>query len=232
MTALVTYSLDGAIATITLDDGKRNALSPALLAELHLALARAKQDRAVVLLSGREGVLSAGFDLTVLKGGGKTAADLLRSGFEVAQTLLSLPTPVVIACSGHAMAMGAFLLLSGDYRIGAAGPFKISVNEVAIGMTLPRSAIEICRQRLTPAHFNRATLLAEVYDPESALAAGFLDRVVPAAQLQESARTLAGELAKLSQHAHAATKLRVRAQALQAIRLAFDADSAEFEGAA
>src|SRR6185312_6230463 len=113
--------------------------------------------------AGRAGVFSAGFDLKVLRAGGPNARTMLRAGFELAERMLSFPMPVVIACTGHAVAMGVFLVLSGDYRIGVAGRYKITANEVAIGITLPRAAIEICRQRLTPAHFSRATVPAEVF---------------------------------------------------------------------
>jgi len=180
MGTLVSYQLEGSIATITMDDGKVNALSVQMLTELGAALDRATADRAVVVLTGRDGLFSAGFDLAVLRGGGSDASGMLRAGFELAERLLSFPTPVLIACTGHAVAMGVFLLLSGDYRVGAAGPYKITANEVAIGLTMPRAAVEICRQRLTPAHFNRAVVLAEVFSPDDAVAAGFLDRVVPA----------------------------------------------------
>ena len=149
-----------------MDDGKVNALSLAMLTELGAALDRAAADRAVVVLTGREGVLSAGFDLPVLRAGGTAAARLLHAGFELAQRLLAFPTPVLVACPGHAVAMGVFLVLSGDYRIGASGPYKLTANEVAIGMTMPLAAVEICRQRLTPACFNRAVVLAEVFKPE------------------------------------------------------------------
>ena len=151
MGALVSYQLDDSVATITMDDGKVNVLSLSMLTELDVAFGRAAADRAVVVLTGREGVFSAGFDLPVLRAGGTEAADLLRAGFDLAARLLAFPTPIVVACSGHAVAMGAFLVLSGDYRIGARGPFKITANEVAIGITMPRAAVEICRQRLTPA---------------------------------------------------------------------------------
>jgi enoyl-CoA hydratase len=228
MSTLVTYDTQDGIATITMDDGKRNALTLGLLEELRTALDRAAHDQVVVVLTGREGVFSAGFDLKVLSAGGVTAVKLLQGGFELSQRLLSFPLPVVIACGGHAMAMGAFLLLSGDYRIGVQGPFKLSANEVAIGMTLPHCAIEICRQRLTPAHFNRATILAEVYGPEAAIDAGFLDRVVPQAELLDTANKLAADLSKLNMKAHTATKERVRAVALQAIRAAFDVDAKAF----
>jgi enoyl-CoA hydratase len=176
MGALVSYRLHDSIATITMDDGKVNVLSRAMLNELGAALGRAAADRAVVVLTGREGVFSAGFDLPVLRAGGAEAADLLRAGFDLAARLLAFPTPVLVACPGHAVAMGVFLVLSGDYRIGIRGPYKLTANEVAIGMTMPRGAVEICRQRLTPACFNRAVVLAEVFAPEDAVAAGFLDR--------------------------------------------------------
>jgi len=226
MSDLVTYQLKESIATITMDDGKVNVLSPQMLAEINAALDQAMADRAVAVLTGRDGMFSAGFDLRVLTAGGPDALGMLRGGFELAERMLSFPTPVVIACNGHAVAMGVFLLLSGDYRVGAAGPYKIIANEVAIGLTMPRAAIEICRQRLAPAHFNRAVILAEPYSPEDAVAAGFLDRVAQPAELQEVARTTAAQLGKLNIAAHTASKLRAREQALQAIRAGIEADDA------
>jgi enoyl-CoA hydratase len=225
---LVSYRLEDSVATITMDDGKVNVLSLEMLAELDAALDRAVADRAVVVLTGRAGVFSAGFDLSVLRAGGSDAPAMLRAGFELAARILSFPTPVVVACNGHAIAMGVFLLLSGDYRVGAAGSYKITANEVAIGLTMPRAAVEICRQRLTPAYFNRAVILAEVFSPDDAASAGFLDRVVTASDLQDVTRDTAGELAKLDLGAHAATKLRARDHTLRAIRAGIDADDADF----
>jgi enoyl-CoA hydratase len=155
---------------------------------------------------------------------------MVRGGFELAERVLSFPMPVVIACPGHAIAMGVFLLLSGDYRVGAAGPFKITANEVAIGLTMPRAAVEILRQRLAPAYFNRAVTIAEPFSPENAVAAGFLDRVVDVGELGEAARTIARQLTALDMTAHAASKLRARGQTLRAIRAGIDADDAAFHG--
>ncbi len=228
MSALVSYGLRNSVATITMDDGKVNVLSQAMLTELAAALDRAAADGAVVVLTGREGVFSAGFDLTILRAGGAASADLLRAGFDLAAQLLAFPTPVVVACPGHAVAMGVFLLLSGDYRIGARGAYKLTANEVAIGMTMPRAAVEICRQRLTPACFNRAVSLAEVFPPDDAVVAGFLDRVVPAAELAQAAAAAAAGLASLDLDAHAATKLRARQLAQSALREAIDTDDAEY----
>jgi enoyl-CoA hydratase len=228
MGTLVTYRLHDAVATITMDDGKVNVLSLAMLTELDAALDRAEADRAVVMLTGRDGVFSAGFDLAVLRAGGTEAADLLRAGFNLAARLLAFPTPVLVACQGHAVAMGVFLVLSGDYRVGASGTYKISANEVAIGITVPRAAVEICRQRLTPAGFNRAVVIADVFPPEEAVSAGFLDRVVPTAELAEAAMAAAAELARLDLDAHAATKLRARRLTGTALREAIDADATEW----
>jgi enoyl-CoA hydratase/carnithine racemase len=226
MGALVTYSFDDAIATITMDDGKVNALSLAMLTELNAAFDHAEADGAVVVLTGREGRFSAGFDLGVLRTGGDDALAMLRAGFELSARLLAFPTPVVIACPGHAIAMGVFLLLSGDSRVGADGPYKITANEVAIGITMPFAAVEICRQRLTPAAFNRAVILSEVFSPGDAVAAGLLDRAVPSTELADVARSTAVDLSKLDMRAHAATKLRARASALDAIRAAIETDDA------
>jgi enoyl-CoA hydratase len=228
MGTLVTYQAHDAVATITMDDRKVNVLSLAMLTELDAALDLAAADRAVVILTGREGVFSAGFDLPVLRAGGTEAADLLRAGFDLAARLLAFPTPVLVACPGHAVAMGAFLLLSGDYRIGASGPYKITANEVAIGITMPHAAVEICRQRLTPAGFNRAVVIAGVFPPEDAVIAGFLDRVVPAAELAAAAEDAAADLARLDMGAHAATKVRARRLAETALREAIDADDAAY----
>jgi len=225
---MISYRLEDTIATITIDDGKVNALSLPVLTEVNAALDRAEQDQAVVVLSGREGVFSAGFDLPVLRAGGPDALAMLRAGFETAARLLAFPRPVVIACTGHAVAMGVFLLLSGDFRVGATGPFKITANEVAIGVTMPRAAVEICRQRLTPAHFNRAVIIAETFSPADAVAAGFLDRTVEASEVHEVARGVAAQLAALDMDAHAATKRRARGRALDAIRAAIDMDMAAY----
>ena len=224
MSAFVTYELKDAIATITMDDGKVNVMSLRMQAELNGALDRAAADRAVVVLSGRSAVFSAGFDLAVLRAGGTDSIAMVRGGFELAERVLSFPTPVVVACTGHAVAMGVFLLLSGDYRVGAAGSYKIAANEVAIGLTMPWAAVEVLRQRLTPSCFNRAAMLSEPFSPDNAVEAGFLDRVVGVAEVHDVARSTAVTLSALDMDAHAATKLRARAHALQAIRAGIDAD--------
>ena len=232
MEHLVRYERDGTVARVTMDDGKVNALSLDMLTQLDDALSRAEADGVVVVLSGRAGVFSAGFDLPTLRAGGAHAATMLRAGFELAERILSFRAPVAISCTGHAVAMGVFLLLSGDYRIGADGPYKITANEVAIGLTMPAAAVEICRQRLSPAHFNRATVIAEVFSPHEAVDAGFLDRVVGEAEIDDALGAVAAQLAQLDRAAHAATKLRARNAALKAIRAAIQRDSESYTIAA
>lgn len=222
------YVLEDGVATITMDDGKVNVLSNEMLAEVNTALDQAAADRAVVVLTGRPGIFSAGFNLPVLQAGGPDARAMLTSGLELAERLLSFPTPVVIACPGHAIAMAVFVLLSGDYRIGAAGPYRIVANEVAIGMTMPKTAVEICRQRLTPAHFVRAVTLSEVYSPDEAVAAGFLDQVAPPDRLGEAAHEVASRLATLVPEAYVATKHRATHDARAAVHAALEADLRDF----
>jgi enoyl-CoA hydratase len=223
----VRYELEEGVATVTMDDGKVNALSPAMLAGVQEALDRAAADGAVVVLRGREGTFSAGFHLPTLRAGGPEAVGMIRGGFELAERLLSFPTPVVVACTGHAVAMASFLLLSGDLRVGAAGPFRIQANEVAIGLTMPRAAIELCRQRLTPAAFSRAVLLSEPFSPDEAVVAGFLDRTGDPEGLDSDVRRTAAALTALDLGAHRASKLRAREDSLQAIRAAIAVDAAE-----
>jgi enoyl-CoA hydratase len=226
--AVVAYRREGAVATVTMDDGKVNALTFQLLAEVHAALDRALDDGVPPILTGRQGRFSAGFDLQTLTGGGPEGPKLLTAGFELSERLLSFPLPVVIACTGHALAMGAFLLLSADYRVGADGPFKIGANEVAIGLTMPETALEICKQRVSMTHLSRVVINAEIFAPAEAMAAGFLDRVVPETDLAKVALEAAEALTKLDMKAHAATKLRARAQTLAAIHAAIATDEAAF----
>ncbi len=226
MDEIVSYTLEGSVATIAMDDGKVNALSPAMLAAIDAAFERARDDAAAVIFRGRAGTFSAGFDLKVLRGGGVETVEMIVGGFRLAHKILSFPRPIVIACTGHAVAMGSFLLLCGDHRIGTAGEFRIVANEVAIGLTMPQAAVEICRQRLTPAAFNRAVILAETFTPDDAVAAGFLDEVVPMDRLDEAARSAAERFTQLNAEAHAASKLRARAQALEAIAAGIEADEA------
>jgi enoyl-CoA hydratase len=220
----VQYEVEDGVAVIRIDDGKRNALSPQVLRQLYAAFDRAEADRATVVLTGREDVFSAGFDLKVMNRGGAAALGMLRAGYGLTARVLAFPYPVVAACSGHSMAMGVFLMLSADYVIGARGDFRISANEVAIGMTMPRVAAAVLRNRLTPAAFQRAVTLAEHFDVDAAKAAGFFDEVVEPDELLARARTLAIDVSSLDARAHKASKRQVRAALIRRIRYSIPLD--------
>ena len=218
MTNLVHYALQDNIATIRIDDGKRNALSPAVLRELYQALDQAESDRAAIVLTGRESVFSAGFDLKVMKRGGIDALRMLRLGYSLPARILRYPHPVIMACNGHALAMGVFLMLSADYVIGSRGDFKIAANEVAIGMTMPRVAAAMLRHRLVPAAFQRAVTMSQYFDPESAMQAGFFDELVDPADLMVRAESLANDAMLLDPHAHTVSKRRIRKALVRKLR--------------
>jgi enoyl-CoA hydratase len=220
----VHYRLQDKVATIRIDDGKRNALSREVLREIYQALHQAESDRAAVILTGRESVFSAGFDLNVMKRGGSNALNMLRLGYSLTARVMSYPYPVIVACNGHSLAMGVFLMLSADYVIGSRGEFKIAANEVAIGMTIPRVAAATLRNRLNPAAFQRAVTLSEYFDPESALEAGFFDELVDPADLMSRAAARANSALELDKHAHTVSKRRIRKKLIRKIRFSVPLD--------
>ncbi len=225
MTDLATYVRDGQIGTITIDDGKVNVFTIPMVKAIHAALDQAEKDKIVVILTGREGYFSAGFDLKTFASGDVDATlELLTLGATLAERILSFAMPVVVACSGHAYPAGAFLLLSADYRIGIDGPYRIGLNEVRIGLTLPWFAIELARHRLHPTHFDRTVVNATMYSPRDAIVPGFLDQVVEQGDLRDASLAAATDLCELDPTAHAATKLRARGAALAALRTAIESE--------
>lgn len=229
MSGPVVYTHDETIGVIRMDDGKVNALGPTMQQALNDALDQADADNVKALvITGNQRVFSGGFDLKILTSGElQPAIDMLRGGFELSYRLLSYPKPVVIACTGPAIAMGSFLLCSGDHRI-AAHAYNIQANEVAIGMVIPWAALEILKLRLTQSAYQQATGLAKTFFGETALAAGFIDEIALPDRVVARAEEAAHEFAGLNQSAHAATKLRARADALKAIRTGIDNVEKEF----
>lgn len=212
----IRYDLRGEVAVITLDDGKANAIAHETIAGIHDGLDRAEREARAVLLAGRPGRLSAGFDLATMRGGPEQVRGLVEAGARMLLRLYTHPRPVVVACTGHALAAGAILLLAADVRIGARGDFKIGLNEVAIGLTLPVFAVELARERLSKRHFTAAATQARIFDPEAAVDAGFLDRVEAAEAVLEAAHAEAARLAALSE-AFGHTKDNERGRAVKFI---------------
>lgn len=216
-------AIDDGIAQITLDDGKVNALSIELIDEINEALDQAESAEAVTVLTGREGIFSAGFDLKTFQRGAEAASEMVGAGARLVVRLLSFPYPVLTACTGHAYPAGAFLMLAADRRLGISGPWQIGLNEVAIGLTVPGFAIEIARHRLT------AQGLAQVNSgymssPEEALRHGFLDRVVAVDELGTTVQEEAQRLRALDMPSFAATKTRINERAIAALEAAIEAD--------
>ena len=225
MTDLVDYQLNDGVATITIANGKANALSHEVFEALNAALDRAESDEAVVILTGQPGIFSGGYDLKEMQKGANEASALVTVGSKLTRRLSAFPFPVIGACSGHAIAKGAFILLSVDHRIGVEGDFKLGLNEVAIGMTMHRAGIEIARHRLTPAHFQRSVVNAEIYGPQGAVDAGFLDEVVAPSELSTRANELAQQFKKLNMRAHKETKRKAKAEYLALLDRCIEQDS-------
>ena len=130
MTHPVTYTRTDLVSTIAMDDGKVNVFSIPMLRSLHEAFDQAERGETVVLLKGRPGCFTAGFDLRTLSGPHQDVVTLLRLGASLAERISSFPAPVTIACAGHAFPAGAFLLMAGDARVGADGPLRLGLSEV------------------------------------------------------------------------------------------------------
>lgn len=209
------------IARIAMDDGKVNALSAEMIREVGEALDAAEKAQAVVVLSGREGIFSAGFDLATFDRGLEASLEMVSAGARLVLRLLGFPFPVMTVCTGHAYPAGAFLMLSADVRLGIEGPWRIGLNEVAIGMTVPKFAVELARHRLTAPGFARIPTAA-MFAPERAAHLGYLDRVVPAGGLEEAVREEAVRLRALDMGSYAATKARTNERALEAIGAALE----------
>jgi enoyl-CoA hydratase len=223
---LVSYKKSAGVATVSMDDGKVNVMSTAMLSELTSAFERAEKEGVIVILtSARQGIFSAGFDTKILgRKDPQEVFEMVRLGADLAARVLAFPRPVVAACPGHAYPMGAFLLLASDIRIGADGPYRIGLNEVAIGIPVPTFGLELARHRLLPAYLQRTALSGEMFAPSEAMTAGFLDRVVAAENLQETANAIAAVLGKIDRPSHASTKERLRRATLATVRTAIDSE--------
>ena len=221
---MINYELDGTTAVIAMDDGKANALSDAMIDALAAALARAEDEAAAIVLVGRLDRFCAGFDLRVMMSSPDAARAMLRRGAQLLMKLYGTPRPLVIACTGHALAAGALVVLTGDIRIGAAGAYKLGLNEVAIGLPVPVLAMELARDRLDPRELPRATLGAHIYAPEDAARAGYLDEIVAPGDVLARARVEAARLGALPKRAYAGTKQRLRGRTIAHVPATLDDD--------
>jgi enoyl-CoA hydratase len=222
------YELDGKVAVLSIDDGRANAIGHDLIDDLNTALERAEKEAHAVLIIGRPGRFSAGFDLSVMTGSVDGMQNLVKAGADMLVRLYMHPQPVVAACTGHALAAGALILLVSDTRIGVKGDFKLGLNEVAIGMGLPIFGIEFARDRLSKRHLTAAVSQGTVYSPDEARDVGYLDTVVAEEALIDTARTEAQRLAELATGAVALTKITLRGKTADYINATLEEDIAGF----
>ena len=227
MNELVQYKSEENYALITIANGKANAISHEVIAGVNAGLDKALEEDKVVVITGQPGIFSAGFDLKIMTKSAESAKELVTKGSQLSLRMLSFSKPIIVACSGHAIAKGGFLLLSADYRIGVEGDFKIGLNEVMIGMTMHHAGIVIARARLAHTHLDRSVNNSEIYTPKEAVKAGFFDVVVPESQLKATVIKVAKMFSKLNAKAHAATKLKVRKPHLIALEKAIAQDLLE-----
>jgi len=202
----VTLKTEGDVSIIQMDDGKVNVFSPDMIQNFNDILDQVPTDKGAMLIAGREGMFSAGFDLKVMMSSPENAAAMVKSGFELLMRVFTFPRPVVAACSGHAIALGAFLLCSCDHRIGCKGDFKIGANELRNNMIVPTPILELAKFRLIKSHKQRALLNAEMYSIEGAVAPGYLDEVADQDKLFDLAMAKAKDLATLAHPQYLQTK--------------------------
>lgn len=213
------YQLQGNIAVVTLDDGKANVVGHTFLDAINSALDRAEKESAgAVILRGRNGIFSAGFDLGEFKKGFEAGIALVARGMQLLVRLYGYPLPLVAQCTGHGIAMGAFIILACDSRIGARGTYKITLPETAIGMELPGTVLELAASRIPAQFMTRVAIQAEVFNPDQAVAVGLLDEVAETPDLDARALDIAEKLSQLPQTTYAANKLLVRKYVLAAMR--------------
>jgi enoyl-CoA hydratase len=212
-----------------IDDGKANALSTPIIASITEAVHAAEHDASLsaVVLHGRPGKFSAGFDLSVMMSGDRDAiANLVCDGGELVRTLYGSSVPIVAACTGHALAAGALLLLGCDVRIGADVDCKIGLNEVALGMVLPGWAFTIAVERLSRRHLQLAVATARITAAGGAVDAGYLDEVVAEADVLDAAVARGAEFGALDHRAYAGTVRHLRGDVLERMGAEIEADRA------
>ena len=224
MSELTTYELIDHVAMITMNDGKANAFGPNMIAAVNGQLDRAENEAKAVVLAGRPGLFSGGFDLKVIRGDDPEASRAMSlGGARLMMRLYGHPQPLVIAVTGHAVALGAFCLLTADYRLGTAGEFRIQLNETAIGMSLPPFGLMLAKERLSKRYLSRATIAATMFSPTEAKAAGFLDEMVSADDLLDTAQNRARSMVELDGAAFAAVKQSLRGPSISDVLDGLDA---------
>ena len=215
---LATLTSEDDISIITLDDGKANVFSPKMIQDVNECLDKVPTESGALIITGREGMFSAGFDLKIISAGDIQATmDMSLSGFKLLSRIFSFPRPILAACSGHGIALGTFLLCCCDYRVGVKGDFMIGANEMRTNMVIPIPILELISHRVSASHKYRAILGAEMYSIESGVEAGLIDEVVDPENLMETAMLKAKDLATMGHPSYTLTKELLIREPLQKI---------------
>jgi enoyl-CoA hydratase len=206
------------ISIITWDDGKAIVFSPKMIQDVNECLDKVPTESGAIIITGREGMFSAGFDLKIISAGDIQATmDMTLSGFKLLSRIFSFPRPILAACSGHGIALGTFLLCCCDYRVGVKGDFMIGANEMRTNMVIPIPILELISYRVSASHKYRAILGAEMYSIESGVEAGLIDEVVDPENLMETAMLKAKDLATMGHPSYTLTKELLIREPLQKI---------------
>jgi len=220
---LATLTSEDDVSIITLNDGKANVFSPEMSKTISSLLDEVPDDKGSLVITGRPGIFSAGFDLKIISSGDASAvSSMIKTGFTLLARVYNFPRPVIAACSGHGVALGAFLLCCADYRIGAKGQFIVQANETRNNMSIPTPILEISKTRISKTHWYRAILNAEAYPIEKAIEPGYLDEVVEAESLMTRAMEVANDLATLGHPHYKITKDLDQKDTLKRIHDAID----------
>ena len=220
---LATLSQDEDVSIITLDDGKANVFSPSMISAVNKCLDDVPTEKGSLIITGRTGMFSAGFDLKIISAGDMAATkEMSLNGFKLLSRIFSFPRPVLAACSGHGIALGTFLLCCCDYRIGVKGEFLVGANEMRTNMVIPIPILELIKFRIAQPHKYRAVLGAEMYSIENAIDAGIIDEIVEADDLMDTALTKAKDLATLGHPSYTLTKELYIEEPLKKINDAID----------
>jgi len=210
--------LDSGVAKISLDNGKVNAVSVDLSQALIESLARAQSEAKAVLICGHPGMFCAGFDLRVVAQGMDVAMAMFEQGMHLLERLYSHPQPVIVACEGHAIGMGVFLLLASDYRVGAEGDYTFKLPETELGMPFPPTLKILAKTHIDARYHSRTIIQSNAYDGKMAASIGMLDEVVVQTEVMDKAMTVAERLAQLPAEQYKTNKLDIRSAEIEAIR--------------
>ena len=220
---LATLKKEENISVITLDDGKANVFSTKMSTDINECSDEVSKEDGCIVLTGREGMFSAGFDLKTLQGGDMDQIqEMTTTGFKLLSRIFSFPRPVIAACSGHGIALGTFLLCCCDYRIGIKGDFRLGANEMKTNMVIPPPILELIKFRVAQSHKYRAVLGAEMYTFQNAKEAGLIDEVVDSNILMETAFNKAKDLATMGHPSYSMTKELYIAEPLKKINDGID----------